>query len=132
MAWNYCCKSKSKYKAKRVTVDGITFDSKKEANEYSRLKLLEERGEIQDLQMQVKYVLIPAQYLPTGEVYRQGKNKGKPKMKLAERECAYYADFVYQQDGKVIVEDTKGFRTADYKIKRKLMLYVHGIQIKEV
>lgn len=123
---------RTKYKSKKTVIDGITFDSKKEAMEYSRLKLLEEKGEIQNLQRQVKYVLIPAQYLPTGEVYRQGKNKGKPKMKLAERECAYYADFVYQQNGKVIVEDTKGFRTADYKIKRKLMLYVHGIQIKEV
>jgi hypothetical protein len=52
--------------------------------------------------------------------------------KVAERACSYVADFVYMQDGKKVVEDTKGFKTADYIIKRKLMLWVHGIQVKEI
>jgi hypothetical protein len=67
------------------------------------------------------------------EVYTKGKNKGcfKPG-KLLEKECAYIADFVYKEDGRIVVEDTKGFRTKDYIIKRKLMLHEHGIRIKEV
>lgn len=123
----------SKYHAKKISVDGITFDSKKEARRYQELKLLEKAGEISDLQMQVKFVLIPAQREFTMETYKSGPKKGcyKPG-KLLERECAYYADFRYIENGKVIVEDTKGFRTPEYKIKRKLMLHVHGIQIKEV
>lgn len=54
------------------------------------------------------------------------------KKKLIERGVYYIADFVYYRDGEYIVEDTKGVRTKDYIIKRKLMLYVHGIKIKEV
>lgn len=132
MAYRNIYKSPSKYKAKKTVVDGITFDSKKESKRYQELKLLEKAGKISNLQTQVKYVLIPAQYLPTGEVYRQGKNKGKPKMKLAEREIAYYADFQYEEDGQTVVEDVKGMRLSDYKLKRKMMLYFHGIQIKEI
>lgn len=128
----YGFNKQSKYKAKKTVVDGITFDSKKEAARWQELKLLEKEGKISNLQRQVKYVLIPAQYIPTGEVYRQGKNKGKPKMKLAEREVSYYADFVYQQDGETVVEDVKGMRLSDYNLKRKMMLYFHNIQIKEV
>lgn len=101
----------NKYGNKKVTVDGIEFDSKKEANRYLQLKLLERAGEIQDLQLQVKFELIP-------------KQKG-------ERACNYIADFVYTQNGETIVEDTKGFKTPEYIIKRKLMLERHGIRIKE-
>ena len=63
----------------------------------------------------------------------KGRNKGcfKPG-KLLEKECSYIADFVYIQNGNLVVEDTKGFRTEAYKIKRKLMLHVHGIRIKEI
>lgn len=122
-----------KYNNRKIIVDGITFDSKKEAGRYKELKILERAGIIQKLQRQVKYVLIPAQYEHTGEVYAIGNNKGKPKKgRLIERECAYYADFVYNQNGETIVEDTKGVRTTEYVIKRKLMLYVHDIRIKEV
>ena len=122
-----------KYNNRKIIVDGITFDSKKEAGRYKELKILERAGIIQKLQRQVKYVLIPAQYEHTGEVYTKGNNKGKPKKgRLIERECAYYADFVYNQNGETIVEDTKGVRTTEYVIKRKLMLYVHDIRIKEV
>ena len=122
-----------KYNNRKIIVDGITFDSKKEAARYKELKTLERAGIIQDLQRQVKYVLIPAQYEPSGEIYTKGKEKGKPKKgKLIERECAYYADFVYTENGKTVVEDTKGVKTPEYIIKRKLMLYVHNIKIKEM
>lgn len=124
---------KNKYHSKKIEVGGIVFDSKKEAKRYSELLLLEKAGAITELQRQVKYVLIPAQREFSNEIYTKGKNKGcfKPG-KLLEKECAYIADFVYKEDGKIVVEDTKGFRTKDYIIKRKLMLHKHGIRIKEV
>lgn len=131
MAWrNY--RSSNKYKNQKIIVDNIKFDSKKEANRYFELRLLEKAGKIADLQRQVKYVLIPAQYEGTGEYYKKGVHKGEEKKRLVEKECAYYADFVYEQDGKTIVEDTKGMKTDKYIIKRKLMLWVHGIKIREV
>lgn len=107
----------NKYHAKKTEVDGIVFDSRKEAKRYSELKLLERAHIITDLELQKKFVLIPAQ-----------KINGK----AVERECAYIADFVYKENGKTIVEDTKGFRTDAYRIKRKLMLYVHGIEVREI
>lgn len=124
---------KNKYHSKKVEVGGIVFDSKKEAKRYSELLLLEKAGAITELQRQVKYILIPAQREFSMEVYTKGRNKGcfKPG-KLLEKECAYIADFVYKEDGRIVVEDTKGFRTKDYIIKRKLMLHEHGIRIKEV
>lgn len=128
MAWN----NYSKYGNKKVVVDGMTFDSKKEASHYLNLKLLEKGGVIKNLQTQVKYELIPAQYEGTGEFYTKGQHKGEEKKRLVEKSASYVADFVYEQDGETIVEDTKGFRTDTYKLKRKLMLWVHGIKIKEV
>ena len=108
----------NKYRAKKTIVDGITFDSKKEANRYGVLRLLERAGKISHLQRQVKYILIPKQTDPeTG--------------KVLERECSYVADFVYDENGKTVVEDVKGCRTPDYKLKRKMMLYFHGIRLKE-
>lgn len=107
----------AKYRNKKVEIDGMTFDSKKEARRYQELLLLERAGAIQDLQTQVKYVLIPSQRI-----------KGR----VVERECAYKADFVYTENGKTVVEDTKGFKTKDYIIKRKLMLKEHGIRIREI
>lgn len=123
----------SKYGNRKITVDGITFDSRKETARWRELSLLERAGEITGLQRQVKYVLIPAQREFSNEIYTRGKNKGcfKPG-KLLEKECSYIADFVYIQDGKTVVEDTKGFRTEAYKIKRKLMLHTYGIRIREV
>lgn len=120
----------AKYKNKKVCINGMEFDSRKEANRYLKLLDEQQRGYITDLQTQVKYVLIPAQR----ESDKVGVRGGKIKGKLIERECAYIADFVYKDrlTEKTIVEDTKGFRTKDYLIKRKLMLYIHGIRIKEV
>lgn len=107
----------SKYHAKKVTYNGITFDSKRECKRYTELLLLERGGAISGLQRQVKYELLPSQRIDG---------------KVVERPVSYVADFVYQQDGKTVVEDTKGMKTRDYIIKRKLMLWVHGIRIKEV
>lgn len=122
-----------KYGNRKVSVDGIDFDSIREARRYKELKLLLLAGEIICLRMQVPFELIPAQYEETGEVYTKGPRKGQPKHgKCIEKSCVYVADFVYYQNGKQIVEDTKGMRTPEYIIKRKLMLHVHGIRIKEV
>lgn len=117
---------------KVITSDGIEHASQKEANRWCELKLLERAGKIFDLDRQVKFTLIPAQY--EYEFEEVVKAKGKlPKGKLVERECAYIADFVYaDENGHLVVEDTKGVKTKDYIIKRKLMFKVHGIKIKEV
>ena len=120
----------AKYNNKKVYVNGIKFDSHKEMNRFLVLKDMQEKGLISDLQTQAKFVLIPAQFEPDKVGVKGGKIKGK----LIERECAYYADFTYfdNRTGETVVEDTKGFKTPEYKLKRKLMLYVHGIRIKEV
>ena len=90
--------------------------------------------EISELEVQKKYVLIPAQREKSTEVYKKGEKKGQPKEgKVIEKECAYYADFDYiDKNGRHIVEDTKGVKTKEYIIKRKLMLYIHGIRISEI
>lgn len=113
----------NKYHNRKVTTfDGIEHASQKEANRWCELKLLERAGKIHNLDRQVKFTLIPAQYECEGI-----------KRKLIERECAYIADFVYaDENGHRIVEDTKGFKTKEYVIKRKLMLYVYHVKIKEV
>ena len=107
----------------------------REGNRYRELKLLEKAGKISHLRRQVKFELFPAQYEISTEKYTRGAKKGQYKRgKLLERECAYIADFVYHDfaSNEVIVEDTKGMRTKDYIIKRKLMLNRHGIKIREV
>lgn len=121
----------SKYKAQKCIVDGITFDSRKESRRYQELLLLSRAGVIQNLQRQVKYVLIPSQY-ETYERYGKNGNKLQDGRRLIERECSYVADFVYTEGGKLVVEDVKGVRTNEYIIKKKLMLYIHGIKIREV
>lgn len=129
MAWRRYG-TNGKYNAKKVQYDGITFDSKKEYRRFLELKALEKAGVIKELKRQVKYILIPAQREPDTVGSRGGIKKGK----LIERECAYYADFVYTvaETGEKVVEDVKGMRTPEYKIKRKLMLFVHHIKIKEI
>lgn len=117
---------------KYTTEDGITFDSLREACRYSELKALEKAGVIHDLRRQVKFVLIPTQREQGTEVYKKGKRAGEKKPgRMLEKECCYYADFVYYENGQQVVEDSKGFRTPEYLLKRKLMLWVHGIKIKE-
>lgn len=108
-----------KYGNHKVTINGQTFDSEKEGKRWWELQVLERAGEIFELRRQVKYELIPPQF----------DEKGK----LLEQSCVYKADFAYlDKTGNLIVEDTKGFKTRDYVIKRKLMLKVYGIRIKEV
>lgn len=96
---------------KTVTSDGIKHDSVKEANRWCELNLMLRAGMIRDLQRQVKFELLP-------------KQEG-------ERAVYYIADFVYMENGAKVVEDVKGCRTEVYKLKKKMMLYFHGIRIRE-
>lgn len=116
----------SKYNSKKITRDGMTFDSVKEYRRFKELQLLERAGKIENLRRQVKFVLIPSQY---------GKEldtkTGKIKLVCIERECSYYADFVYIEHGETVVEDAKGLKTDVYIMKRKLMLEKYGIRIRE-
>lgn len=100
-----------KYRNKPTEVDGILFDSKKEASRYCDLKLLERHGAISNLELQPEY------HLKVGDIVV----------------CRYSADFRYfdEQSGRLVVEDVKGQRTDVYKLKKKLMLAVHGIEIYE-
>lgn len=108
-----------KYHNKKVRLGDMAFDSKKECSRYLELSTLQKLGVISNLETQVSFELIPAQRDPVTK-------------KVVERACNYVADFVYWQNGEKVVEDTKGFRTPDYIIKRKLMLWVHGIRIEEI
>lgn len=120
---------KSKYRSRKVTIDGVTYDSIKEYHRFCDLKLLERAGIITGLQRQVKYTLIPSQF---GRVPDKQRPGGIKRVCL-EREVSYYADFVYKDVyGNLIVEDAKGFKTKEYIIKRKLMLERYGIRISEV
>lgn len=118
---------KNKYRARAIVAEGERFDSKKEYSRWCALRLLERAGKITDLRRQVRYTLIPPQREPDIIGPRGGVKPGR----LLERPVEYVADFVYQQEGKTIVEDTKGVKTPEYIIKRKLMLWVHGIRILE-
>ena len=108
-----------KYGNRIIQTEDGKFDSKREYKRWCELKLLEKAKIVSNLQRQVPFVLIPSQ-------------KDKDTGKVVEREVKYVADFVYTMDGKTVVEDTKGMRTPDYIIKRKLMLERHGIKIEEV
>lgn len=113
---------KTKPKSKFGNIKVGKYDSKKESNRAKQLRILQWKGEIKDLQEQVPFELIPSQYREV-----DGKRR------CIERNCKYIADFVYTDTttGQQVVEDTKGVRTPEYKIKRKLMLWLHGVQIKE-
>lgn len=117
-----------KYRNRKAVMDGIVFDSVREMRRYAELSLLEKAGEIKNLRMQVVYELLPVQR----ESDTIGKRGGVKKGKVIENAVKYVADFVYEQDGETVVEDSKGFHTKDYIIKRKLMLWRYGIRIKEV
>ena len=111
--WN----GRNKYRARKTTVDGITFDSRKEAYRYLALKGMEEDGSIEDLRRQVRYELIPA-FDVDGRHYRP---------------VYYVADFVYvdKETGKEVVEDVKGVRTDVYRLKSKLFARRYGMSIRE-
>lgn len=110
----------SKYGAKKTTFQGMEFDSKREAERFAQLRFMQMGRIISDLKCQVKFELIPCQRDENG--------------KIIERSVTYIADFVYTdlKTGQKVVEDAKGCRTKEYIIKRKLMLHVHGIRIREV
>jgi hypothetical protein len=138
--WNR--RNNTKLNNKSIVIDGIEFQSQKEGKRYAELKLLQRAGEISDLELQKKYELIPAQYeiVETGEHYKVGERKGQPKTKRVciEQSVVYIADFVYQKNGQTVVEDVKGYRDpssatyAKFVLKRKMMLWIHGIRIKEI
>lgn len=111
---------RTKYGNRKTEFDGITFDSMKEANRYAELRLLEKAGEISDLELQSPFLLQPG-FAHKGKKYQSIK---------------YVADFVYlDKDGTRVVEDVKSPATRKdkvYQIKKKMMLYVHGIEIKEI
>ena len=112
--------SKNKYGNKKITVNGETFDSMKEYNRWCELKLLERAGEIYDLDRQHKFEIIPTQRDLDGNIL--------------ERSVTYIADFTYKEKKtrKLVVEDTKGYKTPEYILKRKMLLYWNGIRIREV
>ena len=121
----------NKYGNRKATINNMVFDSRKEARRYSELLLLQKAGQISDLQTQVPFELIPAQY-ETIERYGKKGQRLKDGKRCIEKAVIYRADFVYNENGQTVVEDTKGFKTKDYILKRKMMLYIHGIRIKEV
>ena len=120
----------AKYHSRKVTRNGMTFDSVKEYKRYCELLLLVKAGAITDLQMQVEFELIPAQREPDRVGVRGGLKKGK----VIEQAVKYVADFVYYENGNMVVEDVKSpaTKTRDYILKRKMMLYFKGIKIREV
>lgn len=123
----------SKYHAKKVTApDGTVFDSKKEYRRFTELSILQKAGEIRGLRRQVPFLLVPDHREPDTIGPKGGKKRGR----ILERKVEYFADFVYEErkpDGtwERVVEDCKGMRLAEYIIKRKLMLHIHGIRLRE-
>ena len=120
----------NKYGNHRVFRYGQWFDSEHEADRYWELLMLQRGGVISDLQTQVPFELIPTQREPDVIGKRGGIKPGK----CIEKACTYYADFTYMKDGALVVEDAKSpaTRTEAYRIKKKLMLWVHGIRVIEV
>lgn len=119
---------KPKYHNQKCSYDGMTFDSKHERDRYCELRLLQKAGVISDLRCQVSFRLISEQRGPDTLGPRGGRRRGR----VLEKAVDYVADFVYVKDGQTVVEDAKGVRTKDYIIKRKLMLWLHGIRVQEV
>lgn len=122
----------SKYGSRKVHRDGVVYDSRSEARRGAELAILQRAGEIRNLRRQVPYELIPVQREKDTIGARGAVHKGR----VIEKSVGYVADFVYEErtaDGwREVVEDVKGFRTHEYIIKRKLMLWRYGIRIREV
>lgn len=125
----YNPKRRSKYGNKPTTVDGVRFQSTGEANRYKELLILQRAGKIAGLDRQVKYEIIPEHREPDTVGPRGGRKKGK----IIEPARYYVADFVYydSRTGELVVEDFKGVKTKEYKLKKALMLDRYGIRIKE-
>lgn len=124
---------RNKFNAKKIFIGGEAFDSKKEYSRYCELKLLEKAGEISNLERQVEYELIPAQFEMVWDKRKGEYKKGR----CLERKCCYVADFRYNEKGNVVVEDVKGYKNSGaawslYCIKRKLMLQLYGIRVVEI
>lgn len=146
----------NKFGAKKIKdpATGYEFDSKKEFYRWCELRIMERAGKISDLQRQVKFELIPSQREESTEVYKAGPQKGLPKPgAVIEKPCTYIADFMYKvpvnmqyenEDGhlvfadgyETVVEDVKGYKKgAAYQLfscKKKLMLWIHGIRVREI
>lgn len=123
---------RSKYGNRITYVDGIKFDSRKEAQYYIYLRELERKGQIRDLKLQVKFEIIPAVY---EDVVIHLKTKDKTVRKLVQSATHYIADFVFVQDGKEVVVDVKSEATRRkdaYVLKKKMMRAYLGIKIEEV
>lgn len=123
---------KNKYHSSKVQYDGITFDSRLEGARYLYLHELERQHVIQDLQMQVEYELLPRQ---TKKVIKHLKTRDKEEERFLEHPVVYKCDFQYMYNGELIVEDVKGSSLAtsrDFSIRKKLMLYMHGIEVKVI
>ena len=122
----------NKYHNKKVSLGGEVFDSKKELRRYNELLLLQRAGEISDLKRQVEYELLPNQY-EIKEQYSKSGKRLKDERVLLERRVCDVADCVCEtRDGETVVEDTKGIKTDKYILKCKMMLFFHGIRIKEI
>ncbi|MCD8207523.1 MAG: DUF1064 domain-containing protein [Bacteroidales bacterium] len=116
----------NKYHNKKAEYGGRVFDSKIERARYIFLLSEQQKGEISDLQCQVKFNLFPTWY-------KKGKNsKGKIVDRVYKRETNYIADFVYMKDGVQVVEDVKGMETKEFKLKESMMHWLKGIDIKKV
>lgn len=112
-------RERRKYRNVPTVVDGLRFDSRAEAKRWGELQWMEKAGHIADLNRQVRFELVPSTERPSGGI---------------ERACVYVADFIYTDNktGRRVVEDVKGAVTKEYSIKRKLMLWRHGIEVREV
>lgn len=125
-------KEKNKYHSSKVTYDGFVFDSRLEGARYLYLRNLEQKGVIQDLQMQVEYEILPRQ---SKQIIKHLKTKDKIVEKPLERPVKYKCDFQYMYNGELVVEDVKGSSFAmsrDFPIRKKLMLYMHGIEVRVI
>jgi len=107
----------NKFNARKVKVDGMTFDSRREAARWRDLNLLQRAGKISDLRRQVRFLITPSFFGEDG--------------KAILRSSSYVADFVYTENGKTVVEDCKGLKTDVYILKKKLMYEKYGILIRE-
>ena len=121
---------RSKYGSIKAKHNGMVFDSRRERNRYIILSALQRAGEISDLRTQVSFELIPAVY---ETVEKQLKTKVKMVERCVQKATHYIADFVYKdKEGNMVVEDSKGVKTKEYILKKKMMRAFLGIEIKEV